>query len=72
MVLSNVLNCRKTNINILNLSPMETEKIKSQNSSARAYTPPLLEIIDVCIEQGFATSYSKNENWNDTPGGGNF
>jgi hypothetical protein len=51
---------------------MEIEKIKSQNCSTRAYTPPLLEIIDVCIEQGFATSYSKNENWNDTPGGGNF
>lgn len=36
------------------------------------YVPPQLECMEVEVENGFAASSAANENWNETPGGGNF
>lgn len=40
--------------------------------TTKTYVSPLLEIIDVAVESGFATSSGENEKWNEIPGGGDF
>ena len=51
---------------------MEIKEIMPVCGYSDEYVPPLIEIFDVEIEQGFATSNGNNEQWNDVPGGGNF
>ena len=51
---------------------MKIKTIMPVCGNSDEYVPPLIEIFDVEIEQGFATSNGNNEQWNDVPGGGNF
>ena len=45
---------------------------KPQGYELNLYEPPTIEIFNISIEKGFAASGVGTENWNETPGGGNF
>lgn len=51
---------------------MKLENNQTINGDTRVYVSPLLEVIEVKIERGFAVSNGGSEGWNETPGGGDF
>ena len=46
--------------------------VKPQGYEVKSYEPPTIELINVCIEKGFAQSGGNTEGWGETTGGGNF
>ena len=59
-------------INLKKQYNMNLRSSQATNGSSGAYISPLVEIIEVKIEQGFAASNGGNESWNEIPGGGDF
>ena len=51
---------------------MNLRSSQATNGSSGVYISPLVEIIEVKIERGFAASNGGNESWNEIPGGGDF
>ena len=51
---------------------MKLENSQISNVNESIYVSPLIEIIEVKNERGFAASNGENESWNEIPGGGEF
>ena len=51
---------------------MEIKKNLSVNVSSMKYISPMVEIVEVRIERGFAASNGENERWIEISGGGKF